>query len=110
MKSNSDGGIECYCDSDSNGGIECYCDSYQVNNCHISGIIKKNIIEFGFGGWMADYSEYTPTDGVFHNGMPGELVHNLFPVLWARANREAVEESGKLGQVMFFMRAGGTGT
>ena len=77
--------------------------------CLISGVITKNLIDFGLGGWMADFSEYTPVDGVFHNGMDGRLVHNLFPVLWARLNREAVAEAEKIGDVVFFMQAGGTG-
>lgn len=58
---------------------------------------------------MADFSEYIPVDAVFHNGRTGQEMHNLFPVLWARTNREAVEEAGKLGEIMFFMRAGGPG-
>lgn len=67
------------------------------------------MIDLGFGGWMADFSEYTPVDVVYHNGANPEMMHNLFPVLWARLNREAVREANKLGEIMFFMRAGGTG-
>jgi len=69
-------------------------------------IIKENLIGIGLSGWMCDFGEYLPTDAVMHSGKPAELVHNEFPELWARANREAVEESGKLGEVVFFMRAG----
>ena len=31
------------------------------------------------------------------------------PVLWAQTNREAVEEAGKLGEIFYYMRAGGAG-
>ena len=76
----------------------------------IKGIIKKNLIDFGFSGWMADFGEYLPTDCVLASGEDPELVHNTWPALWAKANREAVEEAGKLGEIMFFTRAGFTNT
>ncbi|XP_071840077.1 sulfoquinovosidase-like isoform X1 [Apostichopus japonicus] len=71
--------------------------------------IKTNMIEFGFDGWMADFGEYLPP-AVFDNGVSGEEMHNLWPVLWAKANREAVEEAGRLGDIVFWMRAGFTGS
>ena len=73
------------------------------------GVIKCNLLDLGLGGWMADFSEYIPADAVFHNGETGLTMHNRFPVLWAQVNREAVEEAGMLGQIVFYMRAGGSG-
>ncbi len=73
-------------------------------------IIKINMIDFGLSGWMADFGEYLPTDAVLHCGVSAELMHNRWPALWARVNREAVEERGKLGEILFFMRAGFTGS
>ena len=72
----------------------------------LKDIIKKNMIDFGFSGWMADFGEYLPTDAVLFSGEDAELVHNTWPARWARLNREAVEEAGKLGEIMFFTRAG----
>ena len=72
----------------------------------MKGVIKKNMIEFGLSGWMADFGEYLPTDCVLYNGADAEIIHNTWPALWARLNREAVEESGKLGEIFFFTRAG----
>ena len=72
----------------------------------IKNIIRKNMIDFGFAGWMADFGEYLPTDCVLYSGENPELVHNTWPARWARVNREAVEESGKRGEIMFFTRAG----
>lgn len=72
----------------------------------IKDIIKKNMIDFGFSGWMADFGEYLPTDCVLFSGENPENIHNTWPAKWARMNREAVEESGKLGEIMFFTRAG----
>ena len=76
----------------------------------IKEVIKQNMIGIGLSGWMADFGEYLPTDAVLSSGESPELVHNRFPALWAKANREAVEEAGALGEVVFFMRAGYTGS
>ena len=72
----------------------------------LKNIIKKNMIDFGLSGWMADFGEYLPTDAVLYSGEDAELIHNTWPARWAKLNREAVEESGKLGEIMFFTRAG----
>lgn len=72
--------------------------------------IKENMIDFGLSGWMADFGEYLPTDCVLYSGEDPELAHNTWPARWAKLNREAVEESGKLGEIMFFTRAGFTET
>ena len=68
--------------------------------------IKTNLIGLGLSGWMADFGEYLPTDCVLFSGENAEKVHNTWPARWAKLNREAVEESGKLGEIMFFTRAG----
>ena len=73
-------------------------------------VIKENMIGLGMGGWMADFGEYLPTDCVLHSGEDPEMLHNSWPALWAKLNREAIEECGKAGEVFFFTRAGYTGT
>lgn len=73
-------------------------------------VIKKYLIEFGLSGWMADFGEYLPTDLYLYNGVSAEIMHNAWPALWARVNKEAIEEMGKLDEITFFMRAGGTGS
>ncbi|MBQ3662989.1 MAG: alpha-glucosidase [Clostridia bacterium] len=70
-------------------------------------LIKKNMLDFGISGWMADFGEYLPVDCVLHDGDPAKL-HNLWPVLWAKVNREAVEEYGA-EDAMFFSRSGYVG-
>ena len=70
-------------------------------------LIKKNMLELGVSGWMADFGEYLPVDCVLHDGDPAEL-HNLWPVLWAKVNREAIEEYGAK-DAFFFSRSGYTG-
>ena len=60
---------------------------------------------------MADFGEYLPTDDlVLANGVSPMIEHNHWPALWAKCNYEPMKESGKLGQVVYFMRAGGTGS
>ncbi|MCR5523597.1 MAG: alpha-glucosidase [Clostridia bacterium] len=76
----------------------------------LKGIIKKNMIEFGLSGWMADFGEYLPTDCVLYSGEDAQIVHNTWPQRWAKLNREALEETGKLGEIMFFTRSGYTET
>ena len=72
-------------------------------------VIKTNLIGLGFRGWMADFGEYLPADCVCYGGS-GLKMHNKWPMLWAKCNREAVEEAGLLGDCVFFMRAGAAGS
>ena len=67
-------------------------------------LIKRNMLDLGISGWMADFGEYLPVDCVLHEGDPARL-HNRWPVLWAKLNREAIEEYGAR-DAMFFMRSG----
>jgi len=69
-------------------------------------IVKENMIKIGLSGWMADYGEYLPIDTVLHSGKSLETFHNMFPVVFAKANYEAIKEAGKLGEIVFFTRAG----
>jgi len=70
------------------------------------GVIKRNIIDLGIEGWMADFGEYLPVDCVLYNGKIATKMHNEWPVLWARCNYEAVQESNKQSEVFYFMRSG----
>ena len=76
----------------------------------IKGVIKKNMIDLGLHGWMADFGEHLPVDAVMKSGEPAQSVHNSYPALWAKANYEAVKEAGRLDDIAFFMRAGYTGS
>lgn len=94
---------------------EFYCGVVDLTNPEayewFKGIIKKYSLEIGVDGWMADFGEYLPTDDIcLHNGVSPMIEHNHWPALWAKCNYDAVSESGKLGEVVYFMRAGGTGS
>lgn len=74
-------------------------------------VIKKYSIDIGIDGWMADFGEYLPTDDiVLANGVSPMLEHNHWPALWAKCNYDAVKESGRLGEIVYFMRAGAAGS
>ncbi|WP_024865110.1 alpha-glucosidase [Butyrivibrio sp. FCS014] len=73
-------------------------------------LIKENMIGLGMGGWMADFGEYLPVDCVLFSGEDPEKIHNRWPAIWARMNKEAIAECGKEDEVFFFTRAGHTGT
>lgn len=73
-------------------------------------VIKDNLIAFGLYGWMADFGEYLPTDCKLYSGEDAMIMHNKWPALWAQANYEALQETGKLGELIYFMRAGAAGS
>lgn len=76
----------------------------------LKGIITTNLIGNGFSGWMADFCEWLPWDAMLHSGEAAPAYHNRYPVEWARLNREAIQEAGKEGEVVFFTRAGYSGS
>jgi alpha-glucosidase len=61
-------------------------------------------------GWMADFAEALPFDAVLASGEPAAAWHNRYPVEWARLHREALEEAGRLDDVLVFHRSGFTTT
>ncbi len=76
----------------------------------IKSIIRSNMIDIGLAGWMADFGEYIPADAVFYDGSNAEHFHNRYVVEWAKINREAVDDAGKRDEIIFFMRAGYSGS
>lgn len=94
---------------------EFYCGVVDLTNPDaynwFKNIIKEYTIDIGIDGWMADFGEYLPTDDIkLFSGRSAMIEHNNWPALWAKCNYEAVVESNKLGEAMYFMRAGGAGT
>lgn len=72
-------------------------------------VIQQNLLGLGVRGWMADYGEDIPEQARFFDGRTGREMHNLYPLLWAQMNREAVEAAGLQDDVLIFHRAGYTG-
>jgi alpha-glucosidase len=71
----------------------------------IKAAIKEEMLSVGIKGWMADFGEALPLDCQLYDGSDPATYHNRYPVVWAKLNREIVEEDS-LGQYMFFSRAG----
>lgn len=67
-------------------------------------------LDLGYDGWMWDFGEYVQVDAVASNGMTGEELHNLYPVLYDRAGYEHLERSSKAGDWLMFARSGYTGS
>lgn len=61
-------------------------------------------------GWMVDFGEALPFDARLASGVSAATYHNRYPVEWMRLNREAIEEAGKLGEILTFNRSGFTRT
>uniref|UniRef100_H2YA46 Glycoside hydrolase family 31 N-terminal domain-containing protein n=1 Tax=Ciona savignyi TaxID=51511 RepID=H2YA46_CIOSA len=70
--------------------------------------VIKDMLKLGFSGWMADFGgEYLPVnDAVFFDETPSTQMHNLYSQMWAKLNREAVEEENKVNDTFIFMRSG----
>jgi alpha-glucosidase (family GH31 glycosyl hydrolase) len=71
--------------------------------------VRRGLTDTGFDGAMQDYGEDAPVDAHYANGQPGALVHNEYPVLYARAVRDAAQ-SVKPDATVFFARSGYTGS
>ena len=61
---------------------------------------------------MHDFGEYMPITStneiVLYSGEDSMVIHNKYPEMWARLNREAESEAGKADTTVAFMRSGGT--
>ncbi len=66
--------------------------------------------DLGYSGWMYDFGEYVQADVVASNGMSGEELHNLYPVLYARTVHDHMEAGPHAGDWLAFMRSGYTGS
>ena len=68
----------------------------------------KNGVPYGAVGWMADFAEAVPFDGIYFDGN-GSEVHNKYPQLWAETCRKAINvTSGGVNfsqEVTFFSRS-----
>ena len=66
-------------------------------------------IDLGADGWMNDFGEWLPTDGVTAAG-PSLGRHNLYPVLWQQTAREAIDGVHDGQSRLFFGRSAWIGS
>ncbi len=76
----------------------------------IKGVIARDLIGIGMSAWAAEGCELLPADALLSSGETGIEAHNRWSVLWARANREAIEESGRASELSFFVRSAWLGS
>jgi len=77
---------------------------------YIKDALRKMVRDYGFDGWMADFSEWTPLDAVVSDGTDAIEVRNTYPTQWQRLTREVMEEQRPDGNWAMFARAGWSGT
>lgn len=73
----------------------------------IKEVIKKELIDTGASGWMADFGEALPFDAKLYSGESAAAYHNRYPEEWALVNREAAIEANR-PDIVFFCRSGYT--
>ncbi len=72
----------------------------------IKAVMRDQLISTGAAGWMADFGEALPYDARLHGNVTAAEFHNRYPEVWARVNREVIEETGRADELVFFMRSG----
>ena len=72
----------------------------------IKDVIRDEVMGAGAWGWMADYGEGLPYDAVLHSGEDAASYHNRYAEDWARLNREAIQETERGDELVFFCRSG----
>uniref|UniRef100_A0A1D1Y4N6 Alpha-glucosidase yihQ n=1 Tax=Anthurium amnicola TaxID=1678845 RepID=A0A1D1Y4N6_9ARAE len=78
--------------------------------------ILQEMVDCGVSGWMADFGEGLPLDVNLFSGEDPIPAHNRYPEIWAKVNREFVDEwkpschrkekEYPEERLVFFMRAG----
>lgn len=58
----------------------------------LSGYLTTAAETLGIDGWMADFAEWLPTDAIVHSGESAWLVHNRYPLMWQKVNRDVMTE------------------
>ncbi len=75
---------------------------------HYAGYARR-ALDLGIDGWMADYAEALPYDAQLLDGRSGAEAHNEYPLMWARANFEALKAARPNGDFITFNRSGAAG-
>ncbi len=72
-------------------------------------VIKEEMIgKAQASGWMADFGEALPFDAQISGNADPAVWHNHYPEAWARLHREAIEETGRGEDFVFWNRSGFT--
>ncbi|KAJ3312012.1 hypothetical protein HDU76_002984 [Blyttiomyces sp. JEL0837] len=55
-------------------------------------VVRREVFGSGASGYMADFGEYAPFDGVLSSGVDPKVYHNQFPDDWAGLNSQFLTE------------------
>ncbi|MDI6883965.1 MAG: alpha-xylosidase [Hadesarchaea archaeon] len=67
----------------------------------------RKLLELGVAVFKTDFGESAPQDAVYHNGMEGKEMHNLYPLLYNKTVFECTEEF--YGKGLVWARSGYAG-
>jgi alpha-glucosidase (family GH31 glycosyl hydrolase)/beta-glucosidase/6-phospho-beta-glucosidase/beta-galactosidase len=73
----------------------------------------RQAAQIGLDGAMVDFGEWVPFDAVFADGRTAPEVHNEYPLLWQKANREvwdSLVDDGTKDDYLFYVRSGYAGS
>ncbi len=76
---------------------------------YIAGELGAIIRDYGVDGWMLDFGEWVPLDGVHHDGSDSVARRNTFPVDWNRACRSAATQERPDNDFAWIARSGWSG-
>lgn len=76
---------------------------------YVRSAFRDMVTRLGHDGFMADFGEWAPLDGVFSDGSDPRAEHNLFPLRWHSAWRTLFDELRPDGDYAVFARSGWTG-
>ena len=68
----------------------------------------RRLHDLGAAAIKADFGEEAPLDGVYHDGTPGHLAHNQYPLLYNRAVAEATHDA--TGEWVIWARSAWSGS
>jgi sulfoquinovosidase len=72
--------------------------------------LRRGLFDLGMSGILADSGEYLPADAVLASGANAAAAHNRWPLLWAKACREAIDEAGLSADAVLLARSGWFGS
>lgn len=68
----------------------------------------RRLFDLGASVIKVDFGEQAPIDGIYHDGTPGHLAHNLYPLLYNRAVAEVTYDA--TGEWLIWARSAWTGS
>jgi alpha-D-xyloside xylohydrolase len=69
---------------------------------------QRELLDMGVATFKTDFGEAAPADGRYHDGTPGPVAHNLYPLLYNQAVFETVDAHSN-GQGIVWARAATAG-